>query len=141
MSRRKHESKYQPVLPTAIRDIAVEWTSNITTIRKSFARLPSGSFCEIRYEDLVSMTENVLSSLCRFLGIEYDSAMLEYHSLTATQFREPASYSTWKARNELPVDDSKVNNYKRTLSAQQVADFEEIADNILLKYGYKLQSQ
>jgi hypothetical protein len=54
---------------------------------------------EIRYEELVLRTEPVLTEICRFIGVEYANAMLDY-SADAPQYPppDPTLVSQWKTK-------------------------------------------
>jgi hypothetical protein len=64
---------------------------------------------EVRYEDLVTSAEDTVRSLCDFLGLEFDAAMLDYSDTPAPKGRmndpvgihqhsgpSPASLDKWK---------------------------------------------
>ncbi|MBV8666680.1 MAG: sulfotransferase, partial [Burkholderiaceae bacterium] len=75
-------------------------------MRHWHAVLPEGSILDLRYEDLVSDTENQARRLLRHLGMEWDPRCLDFHRNTrpvhtasASQVRKPV-YQTSVARWE-----------------------------------------
>lgn len=63
------------------------------------AHLTSDQAVEVRYEDLVTRTEEVLTEICRFAGVDYDEKMLEY-GVDAPQYPPPvaALATQWKTK-------------------------------------------
>lgn len=72
--------------------------------------LPTGSFKEIQYEDLVADKENQSRALIDFCGLEWDDACLDFHknkrsirTASVTQVRRPiynSSVARWKQYEE-----------------------------------------
>ncbi len=58
--------------------VALEWEYKITRAKKDLEQLGRSMFIEIRYEDLVEHAENTLHKICKFLGLPFERAMLEY---------------------------------------------------------------
>ena len=59
---------------------AQAWVDNVRGCRKFGQRCESnGRFLELRYEDLIRMPAEIVRSLCDFLGLEYESSMLDHH--------------------------------------------------------------
>lgn len=74
----------------------------------------------LRYEDLFGDTEAELRRVCAFLGMPYSFAMLTYH--------ETSTYA--------PPDSRLVEQWRRKLSARDVALVESKAGRLMLARGY-----
>jgi hypothetical protein len=61
--------------------------------------LGDGRAIEVRYEELVTQTEQVLSALCKFIGVDYSPAMLEY-AADAPQYPppDPGLAAQWRTK-------------------------------------------
>ena len=70
--------------------------------------IAEGQAIEVRYEELVEGTEEVLSSICRFLGVDYSDEMLGYPA-DAPQYPppDPGLVALWRKKLE-PGDVSLV---------------------------------
>ena len=58
---------------------ALLWRSQVTKGRADGLALGSDRYHEVRYEDLVDDPERVAKELCRFVEIDFDPVMLDYH--------------------------------------------------------------
>ena len=71
------------------------------------AVLPTGSFYDVQYEDIISDTENQAKMLIEYCGLQWDDACLDFHKLersvktaSVTQVRKPiykTSVERWRA--------------------------------------------
>lgn len=138
LGKSRIESKYAPNLPVNIHEIAQEWVQNLQIIRNSFKQLPPEQVFEIRYEDLVSNTEQELRRLCNFLGEPYDAAMELYYVMNQQNSQEPIEFLQWKAKTVEKPTDSEVGKYKRDLTPAEIDEFERIAKDILKRYKYSI---
>src|ERR1700741_3834466 len=59
--------------------IARSWKNTYTKLQQLKDKIGADRFIEIKYEDLVSNPENELQKICSFIGIPYNSIMLDYH--------------------------------------------------------------
>jgi len=59
--------------------IALWWDLNVRRGRQAGGSLGPRLYYEIRYESLVSHPREECASLCAFLGLRYDDAMLRFH--------------------------------------------------------------
>ena len=92
-------------------------------------------FMEVRYEDLISKPEVTLSEVSRFLGVAFDSRMIERLNPGVDVKREP-----WKSRAAEPITDEPLDRWRRDLSRQEIQDIEVIAYPMMRLYGYQLES-
>lgn len=109
------------------KEAAVRWLMSIHAAR-SFAKRVGNRYMEISYEDLVTSPQSTVSSVCEFLGVEYqlgmenelsvnlgDVEVLEHHQ----NVRKPiSSDSIGKGRRELPA--VVIEEIKQVVSAVDV---------------------
>ena len=141
LGQRQIDSAYAPRLPHRIEDIALEWTTNVSTAIQSFASIAWEHVTEIRFEDLVLDSEATLRNLCTRLGEEYDPRMLEYYAENRTRELEPKEFLPWKAKNLKPPIPTEVGRHRVELSEQEIASFQSIARQTLERYGYQLKGR
>jgi len=136
LSKMKSKSMYAPKLPAGISEIAKEWTENIKRIRKSFEKIGWDKVIEIRYEDLVTVPEQTLKSVCTFLKEHYDSSMLDFYILNKEKELEPMEFLKWKGKILEKVTASQIQKYKKCLSMKELRIFNSIATDVVTIYKY-----
>ena len=75
----------------------------------------------VRFADLIRDYDSVLTSVCRFIGVEYTSQMLDYS--TDTDYQEPST--------------SLAGDWRRSLSTDQVRLIEAKVGDRLTKLGFE----
>ena len=60
--------------------------------------IPQEQRIEVTYEDLISDPVKTLRSLCDFIGIAYESAMLSYPQMTTYDFPDPSFIGQWRRK-------------------------------------------
>jgi hypothetical protein len=127
---------YQSVAwgPTTAEEAAIRWRGNVRRGRRDGRRLGADRYREVRYEELVADPEPVLRSLCEFLDLAWDDAMLHHHVaagavVAATRF--PGAHQ----RLLLPPTRG-LRDWRRDMPERDVAGFEAIAGDLLDELGY-----
>ena len=126
-------SPYKPNLSVDLSQIAREWRDNNETIATKAKEL-GVKYILIRYEDIVERPANTLTVLLSSWSLEYEPAVLDYHSKQA----EPDATIDWKRLTKKPLDNARIGRYKNDLSVNARQQFESIADDTLRAYGYIL---
>jgi hypothetical protein len=106
------------------------WEWNVSLGRVSSAQLGPSLYHEVRYESLVKDPGGVCAGLCRFLGVPYDEAMIQfYEGRTRT---EPGldSKTAW-----LPPK-AGLRDWKSQMPMADVELFEAVAGDLLDELGY-----
>ncbi len=129
-------SPYHPKLPTEISAIAHEWRKNIISVRNAFHKISENNKIEIRYEDIIQDAPTVLDKVCKFIGVPYHSAMLNFHLLNRRSEIEPTLTMDWKQKTLVPVESSSMLRYVRELSQDESNVFIDISGDILNEYKY-----
>jgi hypothetical protein len=116
-------------------DAMASWTMADAELRRVGRRLPAGSYHRLRYEDLLTDPRAELGALCRFLGEEFDEAMLDYTG--AARDIVPARKS-WHARTRGSLDPNRIEAWRTALQPREIGLFETVARRELLRNGYEL---
>jgi len=95
-------------------------------------------FLTLRYEDLITDPERAARNVCRFLGEEYEPAMLRYFEQAEPKKLAGASAS-WEncAR---PVLGGNSGKYKAALTPAEIRLFETVSFRELERFGYPLEN-
>src|SRR4051794_21581097 len=101
------------------------WVHAVDLARAARRRLPSGSFHELRYEDLVADPRRELERLCAFLGEEFEESMLE-HQREAARLPE-RQRGGWHQETQKEVGTQRVGTYAGVLTPEEVALVERVA--------------
>ena len=107
---------------------------------------------QVRYEELVTDVEGVLSKLCAFIGLGYESAMLDYWKddrdwFGASERRELDGSSketyvilrNWQIHQPLMRD--RVGIFRRELNAEEIATIEQELGSLAPRLGYLVHEQ
>lgn len=92
----------------------------------------------VRYEDLVQRPEEELRRVSGFLGIEYEPQMAEGSGNREVVVR---GEKEWMARALEPIQATRIGNWRRELSAEQIARLECRGRAALTELGYELVTQ
>ncbi len=60
--------------------------------------LRSEQYIQVRFEDIITDTREVLTEICRFLGLEYNDQMLDYPQYTTYDLPDPSLVYQWKRK-------------------------------------------
>ena len=121
--------------PYSVYSGASLWQRYVKAVRDSATRLPTGTFLEIRYEDLCAAPGTTIRELCSFLREDYDPRMLAPH--------ETASARAWSAhplhaKTAQPISTKYCGMYKTRLAPHDVAALEALIGETLASFGYPL---
>jgi len=109
---------------------ALWWERSIRLGREAGTSLGPSLYLEIRYEDLVKDPPRVCRTLCTFLELPYDEAMLRFHE--GRTRREPGLTSK---RAWLPPV-SGLRDWRAQMPTEDVERFEATAGDLLDELGY-----
>lgn len=100
-------------------------------------RVPSSQFLALSYEELTSNPESTLQLLCRWLGIEFSPAMLDFHASEEAN-KTAASGKLWENVKK-PVMATNTKKWLAGMTRDQIIDFESVAGRSLTQLGYQLE--
>lgn len=92
------------------------------------------SFLAIKFEDLVCSPENVLKSISKFLGIEFDPVML-VPSVLGVDYRG----NSYDANNIIGISSSKVGAWRTRVSERNIKIIEYWLAKEMNTWGYQLE--
>jgi hypothetical protein len=137
--------------PSDVTRAAQLWDRRIRDAREVGATLPH--YVEIRYEDLVEDTEPVLRQACKYIELDYNPVMLDYHRRAADRLKEKARDLSKPGRVRIqpasarmashalatrPPQTDRLARWRTEMSAEDVATYEGIAGELLADLGYDL---
>jgi hypothetical protein len=140
--------------PTPMHKVAERWRNRIIRAREQGPRL--GHYLELRYEDLVLDPEGTLRRVCEYIDLPWDEAMLHYHERAAERMKEmhrdlppepgkplrPADHRmAAHALTSEPPDPSRLGRWRTEMSAEDRAEFEHAAGDLLAELGYELERE
>ena len=132
-------------------DVARRWRKKVTKAREDSPQLEH--YTEIRYEDLILETEPVLRRVSGFIDLPWDDAMLAYHERSGERLQEMARALPGDGRaQELSVERrmathamttkppsaDRVARWRTQMSADQRAEFEAVAGDLLAELEYPI---
>ena len=128
LSWRKMDSTKSNICVTAL-----EWVYKVRKAHKELKQLDSKRVMEIRYEDFVENSEKELKKICGFIGLQYESNMLNYWQTSEQFIGNHHSSLIFK-----PVSSSSVNKWQKELTENEIMEFELIAGRLLSSMNYSL---
>src|SRR5215469_6079621 len=113
------------------------WMEAIDSGRRAARRLPTDTYRELRYEDLVADPAGRLAALCEFLGEDYDPAMAEPHKIAGNAIPE-RQRTAWHAETQKQVTTAPSGHWSQRLDPSQIALCEMAMGTRLRALGYEL---
>lgn len=111
-----------------------QWQYSVENAAAMKRMLPPDQFLEVRYEDLVSDTTQVLQQVSAFAGIQYSDTMLDYWKMPTTLEHKYKDYHRNLAK---PVTNASVGRWKERLTADQQRIIQRELSDLLEANGYK----
>ena len=115
---------------------ALEWVYKVRKARRDLSILKPSQILELKYEDLVSSSAQILKKTCDFLQIRYEDEMLEYWKNSDKFIGAHHSNLIFQ-----PVSSKSVSKWKLQMTNRQLNRYEAIAGPLLMSYGYELTNQ
>ncbi len=134
--------------PDSVSEAAERWVSWIEAARRQAPAL--AGYLEVRYEDLVVRTEATLKTVCDFIGLRWDAAMLDYHLSAGERLGEmvqplraregrvigPEERRAIHERAGQPPRADRVGLWRTEMHPSDQARFERVAGRLLRELGY-----
>ena len=115
--------------------IAKVW-NEVQQLALNFRRkIPASRFFNVSYEELTMETENTVQALCRFLGVDYESSMLEFHK--SGEAKRTAFASTLWGNVTAPVMKQNSRKFLKEALESDIRIFESIAGSSMDSLGYE----
>lgn len=116
--------------------IAKEWHDTQQVALDLRKRIPRSRFFSLSYEQLTQDAEKTAHALCKFLGVPYRDAMLDFHRSEEAK-RAAASSNLWGNVSN-PVMSNNTRKFLKEASEADIRVFEAIAGESLKALGYEL---
>ena len=119
--------------PRSVGEAAVSWQERVDAGRRTGEVLGAERYVEVRYEDLLADVEGVVRSLCDWLDLRFEPAMLRYHE------REDlaATGAMWKYRNVTRPPTPGLRDWRTQMDRRDLERFEALAGPTLQAAGYE----
>ena len=125
------------------------WRDCVVAARQ--AGIGYDDYIEVRYEELVMNTREVIEKVCSHAGITFEDNMLSYYKRAAERLREHKGRSLanrgqfltqeqrfeQQRRTTEPPDPACVFAWKRTMNLHERKRFSAVAGGLLKKLGYE----
>jgi hypothetical protein len=121
--------KGQSVEPATAR-----WANAVEQVSKLQPQLEPDRFLQVRYEDLVLETTEILQQVCAFLGIEYTDRMLDFWQSPTTIEHKYHEHHRNLAR---PVFADSINTWAERLSTSEQEYVLSRVGDLLKRFGYR----
>jgi hypothetical protein len=95
--------------------------------------VPAPQLKTVKYEDLVQSPQNTLESVCDFLRVDFENAMLYYHEHANENMGQPIKTPSI----ERPPKPSNISKWKRDLTTTEVATVESLSRHEMEYFGYR----
>lgn len=126
------------------------WRDCVVAARR--AGIGHADYMEIRYEDLVLNTREVLERVCAHIDLGFEDTMLKYYERAPERLKEHKGRSRsdgttfltqeqrlqQQQRVTQPLDPSCVFAWKRTMDAEERRKFQLVAGDLLKELGYEV---
>lgn len=120
-----------------IYNIAQEWRREQEECLRVYQELKAlDAVCLLRYEDLLEHPEAELKRVCAFLGVAYQSEMLQFY--TADEARSEAQKTDYWKNLSRPLMQNNKAKFLQQLPMKEIGLFEQVAGNVLRVLGYPL---
>jgi hypothetical protein len=116
--------------PTTAAQFACLWRKEVTAARALGRRVGRERYHELRYEDLVADPERAVRAICAFADLLYEPGMLDYAGSVDVSAKP-------HQQRLLRPPTSGVRNWRKDMSADDVAAFEAVAGALLVELGYE----
>jgi len=121
--------------PNTIIPAARTWALQVGYGLTAEAALAPANIRRINYESLVSAPETTLRTVCEWLGLSYQPAMV-----TGSGFTVPAYTRTQHGLIGAPADPKRIDGWLTKLTAREIELFEYVTGDLLIYLGYELKA-
>ena len=115
---------------------ALAWQCNVRAaarLRSQF--VPRSQFHEIRYEDLITRPEQTIESVCSFLDVELEPALLAYSEEIARRIPEISNVDHHRNVSQ-PLFADSLDKWKHDIPSDALRIIEKLLANDLAGHGY-----
>jgi hypothetical protein len=121
--------------PRSIEEAALHWRSRVLAGRRAGIALGPDRYLEITYEALVEDPATTIRSVCGFLDLPFEAAMLDHRASAQSLVAGTTDAASHTTLTE-PIR-SGVRDWRRDMEPAQVARFELLAGDAIDELGYE----
>ncbi len=125
----------QDITTTNMRVRLSNWINFIENIKYKYKS--NDNYLEIRYEDLIYDTENVLKNICNFVELKFDKSMINYHSYPHAFYRHCDFHLSYEDSKK-PIHKKSIGQYKKNFNKLEIDYINEKAGPLLNNLGYDI---
>lgn len=118
--------------PNTISRAAYFWQQRVGLGLSVKEFLPTGSYLQLRYEDVLDDVDSELLRICEFLDLDYEPDMVEGKGLILPDFTK----NQHQLVGHPPVEKRKLE-WRKKLSKREIEIFEYITGDMLVYLGYE----
>jgi Sulfotransferase family len=112
------------------------WLYSVGHAKRNLKRYPD-RYKVVRYETLVSRTEETLREVCEFLGEAYTPAILTMEG--APSYRDKLGDGSNGKPEQSPVSTDFIGRFRQVMSKPEMAFMQVYASRDMVAYGYQLE--
>jgi hypothetical protein len=109
---------------------ALWWDWHVRKGREDGHSLSAGSYCELRYENLIAQAEKECARLCDFLSLPPDESMLKFHEGRIRTEPGLDAKNAW-----MPIT-AGLRDWRNQMPPEDIERFEAAAGDLLSELGY-----
>ena len=118
--------------------LANNWMKDQEAALRLKAVTPANRFFSLSYESLIADPEQVMRSLCAFLGVDYTNRIMDYYK-SRESVNTAVAGKMWSNVTK-PIMKDNTQKFLQEMTAEDIALFESVAGETLKKLGYSLIS-
>lgn len=115
---------------------ALAWQFNIRSAKRLREQCADASrFLEVRYEDLITRTEDTVTAICAFLGVAVEPAMLAHSEQIDRTVPEIAEVEHHQNVGQ-PLFSQSLEKWKQEIPADKLRSVQQVLATDLASFGY-----
>lgn len=118
--------------------LAKQWSEEQELSHALCLQAGPGRSIQLRYEEYILDPEATMKTICARLGLTYRPEVMDYSR--SDESKETAASGAMWGNLVKPVMKDNTNKFLREMTAEDIAVFETVAGETLVKLGYKLHS-
>lgn len=128
-------SRVEAGFTVSMRRSAQHWKDEVQKGRRAGRPLGPDRYRELFYEKLVHSPRSVLRDLCDWIDLTYTEELLAFNQKGDESV--PDEHAHLHDNLNAPVDPSRAQAWRRSLSDRDIADVEDVAGDLLRELGYE----
>lgn len=115
-------------------ETAQDWIDGLDHLNRHYKGTAANAHF-VNYENLVANPKAELSKVTQLMGLNFESAMINYEQSQQTLFANAHGHLSAE-QLKTGLNDSSVGKWRSILSSQEVAEFQQVARPYLEEFGY-----